>query len=87
MLRVFLEVVVPVLVPCLVYFFWLRLRGLRATLRGLAITLAAALGLAATSLVSLSHFGGAAPGTVYVPAHLDASGALVPGRFVPGATP
>ena len=64
-----------------------RLRGLRATLRGLASTLIAALGLAATSLLSLSHFGGAPPGTVYVPAHLDAAGKLVPGAFVPKAAP
>ena len=87
MMRVFLELILPVLVPFLAYHLWLRLRGLRATLRGLAITLIAALGLAATSLLSLSHFGGAPPGTVYVPAHLDAAGKLVPGAFVPKAAP
>lgn len=87
MLRVFLEIVLPVLVPFLAYHLWLRLRGLRATLRGLAMTLAVALGLAAASLLSLSQFGGAPPGTVYVPAHLDAAGKLVPGQFVPKGTP
>jgi hypothetical protein len=87
MVRVFLEIVLPVLVPFLAYHLWLRLRGLRATLRGLGLTLAVALGLAAASLLSLSQFGGAPPGTVYVPAHLDAGGNLVPGQFVPEAAP
>ena len=87
MVRVFLEIVLPALVPALVYYLWLRLKGGRATLRGLAVTLAAALGLVAASLLSLAQFGGAPPGTVYVPAHLDASGTLVPGRFEPKATP
>lgn len=87
MLRVFLELILPVLVPFLAYHLWLRLKGLRASLRGLAITLAAALGLAAASLLGLSQFGGAPPGTVYVPAHLDAAGKLVPGQFVPKDTP
>ncbi len=87
MVRVFLEIVLPVLVPFLAYHLWLRLKGRRATLRGLAMTLAVALGLAAVSLLSLSQFGGAPPGTVYVPAHLDAAGKLVPGQFVPEAVP
>ena len=87
MVRVCLEIILPALVPALVYYLWLRLKGRRATLRGLAITLAAALGIATASLLTLAQFGGAPPGTVYVPAHLDASGTLVPGRFEPKATP
>ena len=87
MVRVFLEIILPALVPALVYYLWLRLKGRRETLRGLAITLAAALGIATASLLTLAQFGGAPPGTVYVPAHLDASGTLVPGRFEPKATP
>ena len=92
MLRVFLEIVLPVLVPFLAYHLWLRLKERRAkerraTLRGLGLTLAVALALVAASLLSLSQFGGAPPGTVYVPAHLDAGGDLVPGRFVPKGAP
>ena len=34
-------------------------------------------------LVGLATFGGAPPGSLYIPAHIDESGNFVPGRTVP----
>ena len=85
MARIFLQVILPALLPFAVYFLWLRLRGRPVMFRGLAVTVLAALALVAASLVGLASFGGAPPGSVYVPAHTDAEGNLVPGGFVPAS--
>jgi hypothetical protein len=87
LLRILLEVLLPAAVPFVVYLVWLRMRGRPVATRGLAIALGAALMIATATLVGLAHFGGAPPGSVYVPAHLDETGQLVPGRFEPKAAP
>ena len=81
MARVFLQVVLPALLPFAFYFLWLRLRGRPVMFRGMALATLAAVALVAASLVGLASFGGAPPGSVYVPAHTDADGNFVPGRF------
>jgi hypothetical protein len=87
LLRILFEVLLPAAVPFVLYFVWLRFRGRPVATRGLAMALGAALLVAAATLVGLAHFGGAPPGSVYVPAHLDETGQLVPGRFEPKAGP
>ncbi len=50
------------------------------TPRALAWLTGAALSLMIVSFVLIAHFSGAAPGSTYVPAHMD------DGKFVPGQT-
>ena len=51
------------------------------TLRRLAGLIIASLVLVIGSFILLAQFGGAPPGSTYVPAHVDSSG-----KFVPGTT-
>lgn len=94
MTRTLLTIVLPFLAPTLIYFFWTRLARARALAQGrssedakidvpwfwLGITGGA---LAIVGLIAGFLFTEAgAPGSTYVPAHVE-DGELVPGTFEP----
>ena len=87
---VFTEIVL-FLIPFAVYGLFLvaaRKGLLDATswpLARLAWLVIAALTLILGSFLWFATFGGAPPGSTYIPAHVDESGNFVPGRTVPKA--
>ena len=89
MSREILTLVVPLLLPTVLYLIWLRtLRWSEAGgtewWRGMPWVWLALTGVALTALVLFVvtvHFGTAEPGT-YVPPHLE-GGRIVPGHIVP----
>ena len=93
MLRELLTLVVPLVLPTLLYLLWLRL--LRWTegagsvsSRGMPWVWLAASGVVLAGLVLFVvtvHFGTATPGT-YVPPHVE-DGRIVPGRIDPARRP
>ncbi len=98
MLRIILTVVIPLLLPTLVWIAYMALERRRLAAAGAAPQswFAAApwpwlagggflLMLATLALVT--SFGSGDPGEVYVPAHVGSDGRLVPGRTVPADKP
>jgi hypothetical protein len=93
MLREFLTLVVPLLLPTAFYLIWLRAMrwaepGRGASWEGPPWVWLAASGVALAALVLFVvtvHFGTATPG-IYVPAHVE-NGRIVPGRIVPRKQP
>jgi hypothetical protein len=82
MLRPFIFEAVLFLLPFLAYAFYLLLRGKSGfSLRGweaapLLTLLAASVLCVAAGLALFAHYGGAPPGTAYIPAHME-NGKLV----------
>ncbi|HZK89822.1 MAG TPA: DUF6111 family protein [Stellaceae bacterium] len=93
MLREFLTLVVPLVLPTVLYLVWLRaVRWSEAAgavwWRGMPWVSLAAIGVVLTALVLFVvtvHFGIATPGT-YVPPRVE-NGHIVPGHIVPGQKP
>ena len=94
MLREFLTLVVPLLLPTALYLVWLRAtRWSQAASdavawRSLPWVWLAATGAALTALVLFVvtvHFGSSTPG-VYVPPHVE-NGQIIPGHIEPQAKP
>jgi hypothetical protein len=93
MLREFLTLIVPLLLPTVLYLVWLRAMrwsesGGAVPWRALPWVWLAATGAALTALVLFVvtvHFGTATPG-VYVPPHVE-NGQIVPGHIEPQAKP
>jgi len=85
--RVLLTVVIPLLLPTVLYFGWRFAIGRGLTLPSSWLWLVVAgLALASLTLVAVSvDFGGMRQGT-YVPPHLT-NGEVVPGHIEPGHTP
>ena len=91
MLRVIFTIVLPLLLPTVVYLLWLRVarwsaesEGVRwAALPWLWLAGAGALLLAVVLFVVTVHFGTSTPGT-YVPPRWD-GGKIVPGHLEPKA--
>jgi hypothetical protein len=87
---VFTEIVL-FLIPFAVYALFLvaARKGLLDStswpLARLAWLMIAALTLMLGSFLWFATFGGAPPGSVYIPAHVDENGSFVPGRTVPKA--
>jgi hypothetical protein len=93
MLREILTLVVPLLLPTVLYLVWIRAvrwseAGGQATWSKLPWIWLAVTGVALTALVLFVvtvHFGIATPG-IYVPPHFE-NGRIVPGHIDPGKTP
>ncbi|HYM73609.1 MAG TPA: DUF6111 family protein [Stellaceae bacterium] len=93
MLRELLTLVVPLLLPTVLYLVWLRAvrwsqDGGTIAWRGLPWVWLAATGAALTALVLFVvtvHFGTSIPGS-YVPPHVE-NGQIVPGHIEPGKKP
>ncbi|WP_119680077.1 DUF6111 family protein [Indioceanicola profundi] len=92
MLRVLLTILIPLLLPTLVYVGYLVLTGRRAAVgRGgepaadvpWVWLLAAGIGLMAAFLVSLALLGGHGTDSLYIPAHVGPDGQTVPARVIP----
>lgn len=83
MIRILLTYILPLLVPTVIYFLWLRFSGGGAQQRETpwAWLIGAGIFLAAVVLAGLALLGGTPEG-VYEPAHME-DGKLVPGRFRP----
>jgi hypothetical protein len=89
MLREFVTLVVPLVLPTALYLVWLRLArspqlGEALSWRGMPWLWLTLTGVALTALVLFVvtvHFGTAVPGT-YVPPHLE-HGQVVPGHIEP----
>ena len=93
-MRLLLELVLPALIPVLIYLGWLRVEQRRAAARGQGealpwwaetpwIPLAGAGVLLAAIVLSVIVLRSGDPvGGVYIPAHLE-NGALVPGHVEP----
>ena len=86
MIRPVLTEIALFLVPFAVYviFLWATrarvLDRVNWSLSRVSWLVIAALILMIGSFVVLSHFGGARPGSTYVPAHIDKDGVFVPGH-------
>jgi len=97
MLRVFVTIVLPLVLPTALYFFWMRLalwspRGAeeddsvhRGATPWLWLAGAGALLLAGVLFVVIAGFGTSTPG-VYVPPHTE-NGRIVPGHIEPRQNP
>jgi len=85
--RVLLTIIIPLLLPTVLYFGWRIAIGRGLTLPTSWLWLAVAgLALASLTLVAVSvDFGGMRQGT-YVPPHVT-NGAVVPGHIEPGQAP
>lgn len=90
MTRIVLTIVVPLILPSILYFLWFRATG-RVAANGIAALpwpwlVASGVVLTALTLVVVSvHFGNSPDGS-YVPPRIE-GGQVVPGHVVPGATP
>lgn len=82
MIRILLTYIVPLLLPAVLYFLWLRFSG-NAQPRQVPWSWLAIAGvvLVAIVLAGLALLGGT-PDGVYEPAHME-NGVLVPGRIRP----
>lgn len=97
MLRVFLTIVLPLLLPTLVWIGYMAVERRRlATAGGAPRSWSAApwpwlagLGvvLMVGTLALVGSVGSGDPGEVYVPAHVGPDGRLVPGRTIPADKP
>jgi hypothetical protein len=93
MLRVFVTIVLPLVLPTALYFFWMRLAHWaeegesvhRAAMPWLWLAGAGALLLAGVLFVVIAGFGTSTPG-VYVPPHTE-NGRIVPGHIEPRRDP
>ena len=90
-MRRFLEILIPLLLPTLIYFLYLAIARRRARVTGAAPTLVfkdmpwswlagAGVALLAVTLAALALFGGAAPGSRYQPPSLE-NGQINQGGF------
>lgn len=90
MTRIVITIVVPLVVPSLLYLLWFRATG-RVAVNGIWALpwpwlIASGVVLTAVTLVIVSvHFGNA-PDGAYVPPHV-VGGKVVPGQVVPDAKP
>jgi hypothetical protein len=86
--RVLLTVIVPLLLPTVLYMMWRALPG-----RGFVIPAAwfwlllAGVVLASLTLVIVSVDFGAPRNGIYVPPHVDKDGRVVPGHIAPAQEP
>ena len=82
MIRILLTYVVPLIVPAVIYFLWLRFRGgAREREHPWPWLIGAGILLTAIVLAGFALLSGT-PDGIYEPAHLE-DGKLVPGRFRP----
>ena len=92
MTRVALTIVVPLILPSLLYIAWLRATGRLMAVRGGIAPLpwpwliGSGLALAALTLVVVNVQFGNSPQGTYVPPHVE-DGRVVPGHVVPQAKP
>lgn len=83
MIRILLTYIVPLLLPAVIYFLWLKYTAGRASPREMPWPwlVGAGLFLALVVFIGLVLLGGE-PGGDYVPPHLE-NGEIVPGHFRP----
>lgn len=98
MLRVFLTVLVPLLLPTLVWIGYMALERRRLAAAGggdrpwhaglpWPKLLLAGIALMLATLAVLTSIGGGMPGDVYRPAHMGPDGKLVPAQTAPAPRP
>lgn len=82
-MKFFLEYIVPLLLPTVVYLLWLRFAAADGVERDMPWTWLAAAGVVLVAIVlgGLALFGGSDQGA-YVPPHME-NGKIVPGYFLP----
>ena len=89
MIRPVLTEIALFLAPFLIYavFLWATQAGVLHpnswSLPRVTWLVIAAIALMLGSFLYFATFGGAPPGSTYIPAHVDANGNFVPGRTVP----
>ena len=91
MTRIVITIVVPLILPSLLYWTWLHATGRAAAGDGLAALpwpwlIAAGVALTAATLVVVSVHYGNTPQGAYVPPRVE-GGRVVPGHVVPRAAP
>jgi len=96
MIRIILTIVLPLLLPTLVFIAYTALENRRVAAAGgqpypwyvrapwLTLVGIGVL-LAGAALLAFTRFDSAPPGGRYIPAHIGPDGTLVPGRTVPAA--
>lgn len=97
MLRVILTIIVPLLLPTVVYVGYVALERRRLASSGgpqpwyvgapWAWLIGGGLLLMIATLAVLTNFSSGSPGEVYVPAHVRPDGSLVPGHTLPAGKP